>query len=93
MTEGKLCFSNNQQTRSVFVDAMHQTGSMILIFGWQLPKVINQCIHQSPTVIVMPRVNNHTSWLIYNQQIIVFIDDIQWDVLRINFSISRCSWK
>ena len=49
----------------------------------QMGAVGQQCIEQSPAAISWGRMHHHTSGLIYKDQMVILIEDIQGDILSL----------
>ena len=49
-------------------------------------KAVQQGIHERPGVVAWSRVNNYSSCLVEDDQMIILMDDLKRQVLRISFS-------
>ena len=68
--------SDNQQSASIFIDAMHQPRTVTAVVR-QVFKVIDQRINEGTAVVAVSRMYYHTRRLVYHQQTIVFIHYLQ----------------
>lgn len=74
---------HDQQPRRILVDAVHQTGAQIALPEHrQRAQMIGQGIDQRPVPVAVARVHDHAGGLVDDQQIVVFVGDIERDVLR-----------
>ena len=56
------------------------------------PQMIGQCVYQSAFEVPVARVHHHSGRLVYHQHILVFIYDIQRNVLRQYLHSSAAVW-
>jgi len=67
----------------VLVDAVHQSGAQIALPEHrQRAQMIGQGIDQRPVPVAVARVHDHAGGLVDDQQIVVFVGDVERDVLR-----------
>ena len=79
---GKIVFSNDEQSASIFVNAVDDTGTDDPSNSRQaITTVIEQRVDKGPARISRRRMHHHTLWLINHQEIAVLINDIQRDIL------------
>ena len=74
---------HDQQPRRILVDTVHQTGAQIALPEHrQRAQMIGQGIDQRPVPVAVARVHDHAGGLVDDQQIVVFVGDVERDVLR-----------
>ena len=78
-----IIFGHHQQSAGILIDAMHNTGTMFTVdTGQAITAMIHQRIDQRAGPVPGRRMHHHAAWLIDNNDIRIFVDDIQWDILR-----------
>src|ERR1044072_66929 len=78
---GDVVFSNNQATARFLVESMNNPGTLFAADSGQAGAVIEKCINQSVFAMTCPWMNDEAGWLVDYDQIIVFEDDLQRDLL------------
>ena len=53
----------------------------------------HQCIDKGSSVIAVCRMHDHSGFLVYNNDIIVLVYDVEWNVFRYQFYLPRGIWK
>ena len=83
---GRNGLGDHHQTRGVFIQTVHDTGAGHLGDGGVAVQqgVENGAIRRAGT-----RVNHQTGWLVDHQNVFIFIDDVELDVLGIPTGIIR----
>ena len=84
---GCIGLGHHQQAGCVLVDAVHKQAEPVVGFsGNGFPsQVISQRIDQRAGIVAMPRVNHQARGLVYDQQVVIFIDDVEGNGLRLDF--------
>ena len=87
----RLCLrrlSHHKQTAGILIDAMNQSYLWIVrIIARKITQMPGDGVNQRAMEVSTTRMHHHTSWLIDNHQIVVFITHIQWDILGFNSRI------
>ena len=93
LTETVVCrigLGDHQGSGGVPVDPVYDSGPQHSIDpGQAVFAVVHEGIHQGITVMAGCRVHNHPFWLVYYDQVCVFIQDIQRDILRFDRDLFR----
>lgn len=86
----QIIFGNHQQTARVFVDSMNDSRSLDAADARQVvPAMPEQRIDKRTAARTGRRMHGHTRRLVNHQQIGVFINDFQRNILRFRLSVSR----
>ena len=72
-----IIFSDDQQGRGLFIDAMYDAGPYAPSGSRQLIEVIDQRIRQRPRFLPCAGVNHQPRRLVHHNQIIIFINDVE----------------
>jgi len=82
-------FGYHQQARSIFVDAVNQTGSGIVgAKGRMIFEMPGQCVNQGARKIAVSGMNHHTGFFVYYQQVLIFVNDVERNVLGNNAGVA-----
>ena len=73
---------HHQQAGGIFVDPMYQDPRPFVTVGHRQAQIVSQGIHQRAVKIPVSRMHHHPGRLVHHQYVLVFIDDIQRNVLR-----------
>ena len=80
---GRVGLGDDQQTRRILVDAVDNAGARHPADpGQAAGAVVEESVDQRPIEIARSRVDNKASWFVDNEQMIIFEDNIEGDVLR-----------
>jgi hypothetical protein len=85
---GGICFGDDDYPGGVFVNAMYQARAnpgidvfVIIFANRQVREMVYQCIDKGSFVIAMGGVYDHAGGFIYDNDVIVFKDDVEGNVL------------
>ena len=78
---GVRCLCYNEQTGSIFVNAVHQTDMRVvgIVIG-MIFHVPGYGVHQSSVVVTVPRMHNKSGRFIHYHEVFILINNIEWDV-------------
>ena len=81
-TQRILIFGDNQKSGSIFVDPVHEPYPVEIRFLAVLFEMKRQRVHQCSRIIAVTWMNDHTGIFVYYHQIIIFIHDVDGNILR-----------
>ena len=85
---GFWCLGNNKQSAGVFINTMYQTHAGIIgVVTGQIAQVPRNGVDQGTVEITHAWMYYQSCGFINHHQLVVFIDDIQWNILRFNSRI------
>ena len=85
---GPLVFGHHQQSGSVLVDTVHQSGPHVpLLKQGQILQMPGQGIDECPAIIAVPRMHHEPGRLVQYDEVVVFIQDVERNILRNNFHL------
>ncbi|MPM72747.1 hypothetical protein SDC9_119723 [bioreactor metagenome] len=84
---GFIVFCDHQQTRGVLIDPMDNARTDHAIDRRQVRQMIQQRVHQRAVLVSRRRVNHQPHRLVDNGQILILIDNLQGNVLGLNFQL------
>src|SRR5262249_49884632 len=94
LIEGELRLGDEQKAGSVFVNAMYKAGlSGKLTVRLLTLKMIYHGIQQRVLIVAESGMHNHSCGLVYDNQIVVFVKDVERNVLRDEFDLAHRLWK
>ena len=75
---------NYKKTRSILIYTMHQYSHPLIlsIRSLRQTKMMCQSIYQRAAEVAVTGMHYHARFLVEHQHILVFMHDIQWDILR-----------
>ena len=76
----QFIFTHEQNTRSIFVDAVSQNGCDIRILGSFVLQMKFQCVEQGSCKISIGRMHYHTGSFIYHNDVVILIHNIDWNI-------------
>lgn len=79
---GRFCYE--EQTTGVFVDTVNESDVGIVDIERTGLKIKLQRIEQGVLVVAMSRVDNHSGRFVDQHQVVVFIDDVEWNILGVD---------
>ena len=88
---GILGLGNNQQSRGILIYAVHQSRADVtttLLKKLRGAQVVGQSIDQRTVPIAVSGVDNHTRTFVDNQQLVIFIDNFDGNILGDECSIA-----
>lgn len=86
-----VAFCDNKQSRSVFVDAVHDARSLHAADTRKLATtMVEQRVYQRAVSVAGSRVNDQPRRLVNDNQMLVFIYNIEIDILRLGLVSDRC---
>jgi len=90
----QLTLGDNKQSGSILVDTMNQAWPAIIArhLG-KIPEVIGQRINKRAGPVLVGRVYYHPSRLVDYDQIIIFENNVEWNVFGFNIRIAGWFWK
>ena len=78
-----LVLADNKYSRSVFIDSMHQAGTLVALLEHRvILQVEGEGIDKRSAVVAVSRVYAHSSLLIHYDNIIVLVHNVDWNILR-----------
>ena len=81
---GLIIFRNDKQTCRILVDAMNDSLPLDSVAARQFSTaVVQQCIDQCPLAVAGSGMNHHVLGLIHHQQMLVLLDNLQGNLLRL----------
>ncbi|MNC36405.1 hypothetical protein D3C75_849260 [compost metagenome] len=91
-----VIFGGHNKSRGVFINTVHNTRANLAVNAGQVLAVIHQRIDQCARRVADCRMNDHTARFIYNNNIAVFIDHFERNILRnqvchLSFRYSNCN--
>ena len=85
-----IIFGNDQQTASVFVNTVDDARTFYTAdAGKAVPTMVKQGINQSSAMRSGRRMYSHSCRFVDNQQVIVFINNVQRNIFRLRISVNR----
>ena len=91
---GKLVLGNYQNARRVLIDTVHQSGTHIAALKQRkILKVVGKRVHQGSGVVAMTGVHHHAGLLIYDDNVIILVKDIERNILWDDLQLPAGIWK
>ena len=85
-----VILTDHEQPRRVHIDAMHDARTHHSVDRAELrTTVIHHRIHEGPLRMPRRRMHDHTLRLIHDQHILILVDDVERDVLRLHVERHR----
>ncbi len=78
--QGLVVFGHHQEARGVFVEAMHDARSPLAADA-QLRVAMNEGVGDGAVVVACAGVNDHAGGLVDDGEVVVVVDDHEWQVL------------
>ena len=85
----RIILRANHNTAGVLIKTMHNARTDNTVDARQILAMIQQRIHQRTAVIAGSRMHHHAARLIDNHDILILIDDIQRNILRLHIQRLR----
>src|ERR1700722_8349609 len=82
---GRVVFCDDDEATGYFVEAMHDPGTQIAIDAGESGEAVQQRVDQCSSIALIlggtgASVDHHSSRLVDDGEIVVLVDDIEWDV-------------
>ena len=88
---GLIILADHEQSRRVHIDAVDDARTHHPVDGAQLrTTVIHHRIHERALRMPRRRMHDHPLRLIHDQHVLILVDDIERDVLRLHVEGHRC---
>ncbi len=81
---GAIVFRHEKKTGGVFVQPVHNPGSEGSAYPGKFDAVTCQRIHEGSAGMTGSRVDYQSRRLVYDQKIVVFVPDVQINILRLS---------
>jgi hypothetical protein len=78
-----IVFCNDQKTRGPFVDPVNNSRTRFAAGAGQVPKLEYQAVNQGPPTVPRSGMDHQTCRFFNHRQIIVFVDDTEGNILRL----------
>ena len=82
---GVIIFSDNQQSRCILINAMHDSRTQCTIDSGKILTVIQQSVDKCPALISCSRMHDNVFWLIDDDHIFILIPHVQLHFFRTGF--------
>jgi hypothetical protein len=86
-----LILGYHQDPGSLLVEAVDDSGSE-KVSGEEIPKVVQECVRQRPGPVSCSRMDDDTCLFVYDNEIIVLIENLDGDRFRSEFRNHRRNW-
>ena len=80
--EGLFVLGDNDNSRSILVQPVDDPWPTLSSDALKIGTVIEEGVHQSLFLSPRSRMHHDTRRLVYDYQLIVFIDDVEWNIFR-----------
>jgi hypothetical protein len=82
---GEICLGSDEYTRGVFVEPMHDAGTLYPTDSGELTAVRQQRVDKCSRIDPSGGVDNHTGGFVYNNQAGIFVQNIKRDWFGLGF--------
>ena len=76
---GQRCFGGEEHPRGLFIEAVDDPGSQRIADGRQVLAVGEECVDKGAARVPGSRMDDHSGRLVYGDQVVVFIEDVEGD--------------
>ncbi len=77
---GNFAFSDHHATGCILIESVHDTGALSAVDARQIAAVVEQGMHKGAVIVAVSRMDNHAGWFIDNEQMLIFKQDIKWNI-------------
>src|SRR6266481_4158607 len=77
----RVILCNDKAAARLLVETMNDAGALFPADSRQRGAVVEERVNQSVLAMTSARVNNKPRWLVDNDQIVVFKENLKWDLL------------
>ena len=79
------CLCRHKQSAGIFINAVNKSyGGVVRVVVGVVTQVPCYSVHQCAVIVAASRMHHHSSGFVDNHQLVVLIDYVQGDVLRLN---------
>ena len=83
------CLGNDEKSAGVFVDTVHESYlGVVRVIARVVFQMPCQCVDQGAAKVTTSGMHHHAGWLVDEQQLVVFVYNIQGNLLRYYFPIA-----